>query len=318
MKKALLVVLGTFFAVAAAQAQGWPTRPVRLLVPFPPGGSTDLTARVVADKLSRSLGQQFLVENRAGASGAIGTAEVARAAADGYTILFAADPVETLPLVMKDLQFDLQRDFVPVTQVTTQPLALAVHPSLGVSNVRELVALAKKSPGKLSFVHSGIGTGQHFTGELFKKAAGIDIQHVPYKGGGPAVQDFVAGQVPVAMLGSTPLIPHHKAGRIKIIAFTSKERFPTLPDVPTLHELGYAIDTGQWLGLLAPRGTPAAVVERLYRETKKALELDDVKSRLLQAALLPVGSTPAQFAALIRTDIEKWTKLAGELGIKPQ
>jgi tripartite-type tricarboxylate transporter receptor subunit TctC len=219
---------------------------------------------------------------------------------------------------MKDLQFDLQRDFVPVTQVTTQPLALAVHPSLGVNNVPELVAVAKKEPGKLSFAHSGIGTGQHFTGELFKKLAGIDIQHVPYKGGGPAVKDFIAGQVKVAVLGSTPVIPHHRAGRIKIIAFSSKDRFPTLPDVPTLHELGYAIDTGQWLGLLAPRGTPAGVVERLYRETKKALELDDVKERLLQAALLPVGSTPSEFAALIRSDVDKWTKLAGELGIKPQ
>jgi tripartite-type tricarboxylate transporter receptor subunit TctC len=318
MKKGLLVVLGMFCAVALAQAQSWPTRPVKLLVPFPPGGSTDLAARLVADKLSRSLGQQFVVENRAGASGAIGTAEVARGAADGYTILFAADPVETLPLVMKDLQFDLQRDFVPVTQVTTQPLALAVHPSLGVGSVQELVALAKKEPGKLSFAHSGIGTGQHFTGELFKKLAGIDIQHVPYKGGGPAVKDFIAGQVKVAVLGSTPVIPHHKAGRIKIIAFSSKDRFPTLPDVPTLHELGYAIDTGQWLGLLAPRGTRADLVERLYRETKKALALDDVKERLLQAALLPVGSSPSEFAALIRTDVEKWTRLAGELGIEPQ
>jgi tripartite-type tricarboxylate transporter receptor subunit TctC len=318
MKKALLVVLGMFCAVALAHAQSWPARPVKLLVPFPPGGSTDLTARVVADKLTRALGQQFVVENRAGASGAIGTAEVARGTADGYTILFAADPVETLPLVMKDLQFDLQRDFVPVTQVTTQPLALAVHPSLGVNNVPELVAVAKKEPGKLSFAHSGIGTGQHFTGELFKKLAGIDIQHVPYKGGGPAVKDFIAGQVKVAVLGSTPVIPHDRAGRIKIIAFSSKDRFPTLPDVPTLHELGYAIDTGQWLGLLAPRGTPAGVVERLYRETKKALELDDVKERLLQAALLPVGSTPSEFAALIRSDVEKWTQLAGELGIRPQ
>lgn len=323
MKKSRLFQQALLFLVAlavvsTAQAQAWPARPVRFVVPFPPGGSTDLTARVVADKLSRALGQQFVVDNRAGASGAIGTAEVARAAADGYTILFAADPVETLPLVMKDLQFDLQRDFVPVTQVTTQPLAVAVHPSLGVGTVQELVALAKKSPGKLSFAHSGIGTGQHFTGELFRKLAGVDIQHVPYKGGGPAVKDFVAGQVRVAVLGSTPLIPHHKAGRIKIVAFTSKERFPTLPDVPTLYEAGYPIDTGQWLGLLSPRGTRPEVVERLYRETKKALELEDVKSRLLQAALLPVGSTPAEFASLIRADIEKWTQLASELGIKPQ
>ncbi|HEX4928518.1 MAG TPA: tripartite tricarboxylate transporter substrate-binding protein, partial [Burkholderiales bacterium] len=165
LKDILLLVLG-LCVVCAAHAQSWPARPVHFLVPFPPGGSTDLAARLVADKLSRALGQQFVVENRAGASGAIGTAEVARAAPDGYTILFAADPVETLPLVMKDLQFDLQRDFVPVTQVTTQPLAVAVHPSLGVGTLQEFVALAKQNPGKFSFAHSGIGTGQHFTGEL--------------------------------------------------------------------------------------------------------------------------------------------------------
>ena len=318
MKKSLLVVLGMFCAVALAQAQGWPARPVKFVVPFPPGGSTDLAARLVADRLSRTLGQQFVVDNRAGASGAIGTAEVARGAHDGYTILFAADTVETLPLVMKDPQFDLQRDFTPVTQVTTQPIALAVHPSLGVKTVQEFVALAKANPGKFSFAHSGLGTGQHLSGELFKRLAGIDMQQVPYKGGGPAVRDFVGGQIPVAVLGSTPLIPHHKAGRIRILAFTSKARFPTLPDIPTLQEAGYAIDTGQWLGLLAPRGTSPAIVERLYTETKKVLQLEDVRARLLDAVLQPVGNTPKEFAELIHRDIETWTKLAAEVGVKPQ
>jgi tripartite-type tricarboxylate transporter receptor subunit TctC len=188
-----------------------------------------------------------------------------------------------------------------------------------VSSVQELIAHAKANPGKLSFAHSGTGSGQHMSGELLKKMAGIDIVHIPYKGGGPAVQDLVGGQVPVAVLGSTPLIPHHRSGRIRILAFTSKERFPTLPEIPTLHESGFpGFDTGQWLGLLVPRGTSAEVVERLYAETRKVLALEEVKARLLQAALLPVGSSPKEFEALIRADLERWSKLAAELGLKPQ
>ncbi|HEU4353947.1 MAG TPA: tripartite tricarboxylate transporter substrate binding protein [Burkholderiales bacterium] len=316
--KALLLALALGLA-AAVQAQSWPAKPVRLIVPFPPGGATDVAARSVSDRLSQALGQQFLVENRAGGAGAIGTHEVARAAPDGYTILFAADPVVTLHLVVKNVPYEVLRDFVPVTQVTTQPIAVAAHASLPVANVQELIAHAKANPGKLSFAHSGTGSGQHMSGELLKKMAGIDMVHVPYKGGGPAVQDLVGGQVPVAVLGSTPLIPHHRAGRIKILAFTSKERFPTMPEIPTLHESGFpGFDTGQWLGLLVPRGTSTEVVERLYAETKKVLALEDVKARLLQAALLPVGSSPKEFEALIRADLERWSKLAGELGLKPQ
>jgi tripartite-type tricarboxylate transporter receptor subunit TctC len=292
---------------------------VRFIVPFPPGGSTDVAARTLADKLSRAFAQQVVVENRAGGGGSIGTTEVARAAPDGYTILFAADPVVTLNLVVKNLPFDMQRDFAAVTQATTQPIAVAVHPSLGANSVQELIAYGRANPGKLSFAHSGTGSGQHLSGELLKKMAGIDMVHVPYKGGGPAVQDLVGGQVPVGVLGSTPLIPHHKSGRIKIIAFTSKERFPPMPEIPTLHESGLTgFDTTQWLGLLAPRGTPADIIDRLYRETSTALALEDVKARLAQAALQPVGNTPSQFDAVIRGDIGRWSKLAHELGIKPQ
>ena len=312
------------FAVLAAialnaHAQGWPSKPVRFIVPFPPGGATDVAARSVADKLSKALNQQVVVDNRAGASGAIGTAEVARAEPDGHTILFAADPVVTLHLAMKNVQFDMQRDFVAITQVTTQPLALAVHTSVPASPVQEFVALVRANPGKYSFAHSGIGSGQHLSGELLKKMAGIDMQHVPYKGGAPAVQDLVAGQVPAAVLGSTPVTPHHKSGRIKILAFTSKERLATMPEIPTLHESGFpGFDTGQWLGLLAPRGTSAEVVNRLYVETKKALALEDVKQRLAQASLLPVGSTPKEFEALIRADLERWTALAKSINLEPQ
>lgn len=315
MRKLLLAVL---LAAGAAQAQSWPAKPVRFVVPYPPGGSTDLTARTVADRLTRSLGQQVVVENRSGAAGAIGTTEVARAQPDGHTILFAADTVITLHLVAK-VQFDVQRDFVPITMATIQPIAVAVHPSLGVGSVRELIAYGKANPGKLSFAHSGTGTGQHFSGELIKKMTGIDMVHIPYKGGGPAVQDLVGGQVPLAVMGSTPLIPHHKAGRIKILAFTTKERFPSMPDIPTLHESGLAgFDTSQWLGLLAPKGTPASVVARLHTEAAKVLAMPDVRERLAGAALQAVGNSPGEFQAQIDADIERWTKLANELGIKPQ
>ena len=315
----ILLFIAALVIAANAHAQAWPARTVRFIVPFPPGGSTDVAARTVADKLSRSLGQQVLVDNRGGGGGAIGTVEAARAAPDGYTLLFVADPVITLHLVVKNVQFDVQRDFAAVTQVTTQPIAVAVHASLPVKSVRELIAYAKANPGKLSFAHSGTGSGQHMSGELLKKMAGIDMVHVPYKGGGPAVQDLVAGQVPVGVLGSTPLIPHHKAGRIRIIAFTSKERFAPMPEIPTLHESGLSgFDTTQWLGILAPKGTPAEIISRVHGETAKTLALQDVKERLAQAALQAVGSTPKEFEALIRADLERWTAIAKELKLEPQ
>ncbi len=213
----------------------------------------------------------------------------------------------------------MQRDFSAITQVTTQPIAVAVHASLPVKSVQELIAYAKANPGKLSFAHSGTGSGQHMSGELFKKMAGIEMVHVPYKGGGPAVQDLIGGQVPVGVLGSTPLIRHHRAGRIRIIAFTSKDRFPPMPEIPTLHESGLTgFDTTQWLGILAPKGTPSEVVARTHTESARALALADVKERLAQAALQPVGSSPQEFEALIRADLERWTAIAKELKLEPQ
>ena len=315
---------GVVFALLATlalhvQAQAWPAKTVRLVVPYPPGGSTDVAARPVAERLSSAFGQPFVIDNRAGASGAIGAAEVARAQPDGYTILFAADPVTTLHLVMKNVQFDVQRDFVAITQVTTQPLAVAVHSSVPANTIQEFIALARANPGKYSFAHSGIGTGQHFAGDLLKKMAGIDMAHVPYKGGGPAVQDLVAGQIPVGVLGSTPVTPHHRSGRVRILAFTSKDRLPTMPEIPTLHESGFpGFDTTQWTGLLAPRGTSADIVNRLNAETRKALALDDVRKHLAQASLVPVGNSPKEFDALIRSDVERWTALAKSLGLEPQ
>jgi tripartite-type tricarboxylate transporter receptor subunit TctC len=317
MLRALLLVL--FLCPGFAQAQGWPAKPVRFIVPFPPGGSTDVAARALADKLSTGLGQQAVVDNRGGAGGAVGTGEAARAAPDGYTILFAANAVSLLHLAVKNLPYDMLRDFVPITQVTTQPNAVAVGAGLPVTDIRQLVAHAKANPGKLSYAHPGAGSGQHLSGELLKKMAGIDMLGVPYKGGGQAITDLLGGQVQLAVLGSTPLMPHHKSGKIRILAFTSKERFAAMPEIPTLHESGFpGFEATQWLGLLAPRGTSAEVVNRLHAETVKALAFPEVKERLLKAALQPVGGTPEQFGALIRGEIESFGRLARELGILPQ
>ena len=317
----ILRVVATFLVLwpALAAAQGWPAKPVRLLVPFPPGGSTDVAARTLAEKFTRAFGQQFIVDNRGGAGGVIGTAEVARAAPDGHTILFAANQVSTMFLAVKNIQYDMLRDFAPISQATTQPNAFAVHASLPARSVRELVALARARPGELTWAHPGPGSGQHMTGELLKKMAKIDMTGVPYKGGGQAIVDLVGGQVPVCVLGSTPLIPHHKSGRIRIIAFTSLERFPLMPEIPTVNESGYeGFDSTQWLGLLAPRATSPEIVQRMHAETAKALALPDVKERLATAALQPVGNTPQQFATVIRSEIERWEKLAKELGLQPQ
>ena len=304
---------------ALAMAQAWPSRTVRMIVPFPPGGSTDVAARVIADKLAAAIGQSVIVENRGGAGGALGTTDVARADPDGYTILLAANQVSTMHLVMKDIKYNLLRDFAPITQVSTQPNALAVNTASGIADLKDLVSRAKADPGKLFYGHPGPGSGQQMTAELLWRAAGIQVTGVPYKGGGQAVTDLIANHVPIALLGITPLIPYHKAGRIRIIAVTSKERFPLLPDIPTLDESGYrGVDSIQWLGFLAPRGTDPAIVQRLQRETAKILAEPEVRDRFAQAGLIPVGNTPAQFAEVIKTEDERWTRVAHDLGIEPQ
>jgi tripartite-type tricarboxylate transporter receptor subunit TctC len=315
--RSLLVLLVLISGLA--QAQSWPARPVRFIVPFPPGGSTDVAARALADKLSAGLGQQAVVENRGGAGGALGAGEVARAAPDGYTVLFAANAVSILHLAVKNLPYDTLRDFAAVTQVTTQPNTFAVHPSVPVSSIKELVAYAKANPGKLSYGHSGAGGSQHLTGELLKKMAGIDMVGIPYKGGGQLITDLVGGQIQVGIAGTTPFIPHHRAGRIKILALTSLERFPPLPEFPTVVEGGYpGFESTQWLGLLVPRGTSQEAIRRLHAETVKALKLPDVTERLVKAGLQPVGNAPEEFTHVIRTEIEQFGKLAKELGVEPQ
>jgi tripartite-type tricarboxylate transporter receptor subunit TctC len=311
----ILLSLVLVLAAQAASAQ-WPARPLRMIVPFPPGGSTDIATRPVADRLSQVFGQSVVVENRAGAGGNIGTELVAKSAPDGYTVLIATDAITSNPHTYKGLGYQTMRDFVPVVQLTRQPIVLAVHPSLGVNTTAELVALARQKPG-MGFAHSGAGSQQHMVGEWFAKLAGIQLTQIPYKGGGQAITDLVAGQVPLGSLGSSPLIPHYKAGKLKLIAQSMRTRSTALPDVPTYEEAGYkGLVIEQWLGVLVPTGTPAEVVTRLNVEINKALADPVLRERYSLAALEPMGGTAEQFARLIRDDYEKYGRLVKDLNIR--
>jgi len=303
------------FAAAGAHAQAWPAKPVRIVVAFSPGGSTDLVVRAMSDRLSQELGQPVVVENRAGANGNVAAEYVVKQPADGYVVLATADALASSAHVYK-LAFDPMKDFAPVIQLTRQPIVLAVHPSTGVSTLAELIALAKTKPG-MGYATSGAGSGQHMVGEWLAKLAGIQLTHIPYKGGGQAIVDLVGGQVQIGSLGSSPVIPHYKAGKLNILAQTTAARAPSLPEVPTYEQAGLnGLVLDQWLGLLVPAGTPAEVVKRLNAEVDKALALPAMRQRFAQAALEGVGGSPEQFARLYRDDFEKYGRLVKELSIK--
>jgi len=298
----------------AAHANDWPTRPVHIIVPYPPGGSTDVAARLIADSLARSLGQQVVVENKTGAGGIIGTQTAAQSAPDGHTVLIAPDFVTSAPHIFK-LDFDPMKALVPVIQISRQPVVLAVHPSLGVNNLSEFIALAKKQP-EMNFGTSGIGSQQQIVAEWFAKLGGIKLTHVPYRGGAQAITDLVAGHIKVASLGSTPLIPHYKAGAVRILAQSTAERSPSLPDVPTYEEAGIkGLVLDQWLGVFVPAGTPPDIVALLAKETDRALQEKAVRDALLKSAQEPVGGTTDQFVKLVRSDYDKYARLVKELRI---
>ena len=301
---------------SAVHAQGWPAKAIHWIVPYPPGGSTDIAARPLAERVGQALGgYSGIVENRAGAAGNIGFDAAAKSAPDGYTLLVAPDSIASNPHLFK-VSWDPFRDFVPVIQLTRQPVVLAVHPSLGVSNVAELVAAAKRKPG-LGFATSGAGSQQHMAAEWFAKLAGIKLTHVPYKGGGQAITDLVGGQVQIGSLGSSPLIPHYKAGKLKLIAQSTATRAPSLPEVPTYVESGYkGLVIEQWLGVFVPAGTPAEIVARLNAEIGKALAEAAIRERFAKAAMEPVGGSAADMARLLRGDYDKYGRLIKDLNIK--
>jgi tripartite-type tricarboxylate transporter receptor subunit TctC len=298
-----------------AMAQDWPSRgPIHFIVPYSPGGSTDVGARVIAENLSRALGQQIVVENKSGASGNIGFEAGAKSAPDGYTVLIAPDQVTSAPHVFK-VNFDPLKDLVAVVQLSRQPVVLAAHPKLGVNSLAELIALVKQQPG-LSYATSGVGSQQHMTAAWFAKLADIKLEHVPYRGGGQAINDLIAGHITLASLGSTPLIPHYKAGKLKLLAQSTAQRSPSLPDVPTYQQAGINLQLDQWLGVFVPAGTPAAVTARLNAEINKALATPAVRDVFIQSAQEPIGGSAEQFSQLVRNDFARYEKLTKELNIK--
>ncbi len=297
-----------------ALAQAWPSKPVRIVIAFAPGGATDVAVRSIADPVSQAIGQPVVIENRPGASGSVAAEAVIRAGADGYTFLASADSLASTPHLFK-LNFDPLKDLAPVVQLTLQPVVLAVHPSLGVGNLKELIEALKKAPNT-SYATSGAGTQQHFTAEWFAKTVGVTLNHVPYKGGGQAITDLVGGQVKVGSLGSTPVIPHHKAGKLKILAQSNARRAPSLPDVPTYREQGVDLEMDQWLAVFAPAGTPREAVMRMNAEIVKALAMPAIRDRYATAALEPVGGSPEQLGAVLKRDYEKFGRLTKELRLR--
>lgn len=304
-----------------ATAQSYPSKPVRIVVPFPPGGATDVLGRLIADKLGGRVGQQVMIENKPGAGGSLGAVVAAQSPADGHVLFIGSDPGFTsAPPMSKDAGYDPIRDFAPVTMLASQSFLLNLHPSFPVTTVPEFVAYAKARPGQLSYASPGVGSPHHLGMELFKLTAGIDIVHVAYRGGAPATQDVVAGQVPI-MFGSYVIAgPHLQTGKLKAIGATGAKRVVQAPEIPTIAEQGYpGFDMTTWFGLFAPAGTPNAAIARIAEETHAVLALADVRERFLTVGLdLAPVMTPAEFAARVKTDVAKWAKVVKEANIRAE
>jgi tripartite-type tricarboxylate transporter receptor subunit TctC len=310
---ALSILLAT--AAASAFAQSYPSRPIRIVVPLSPGGFADVPTRLIAPKLSAALGQQVFVDNRPGAGGSIGTDYVAKSQADGYTLLVAATPHVIAPSLYKKLPYDALADFAPIMQFAAGPYVLVVNPKLPAATVRELVAAAKAAPGRIDFASSGNGSAQHLVGALFNSAAGIELNHVPYKGSGPAMQDLLSGQVSVSFAGTPNVMPHVRSGKLRALGVTTAKRSPDLPDVPTIAEAGVpGYEATLWLGLAAPAGTPAEIVQRLHAETAKVLQDAEVQQGFRAAGVESSVLGPAEFGAFMRAEHDKWGKVVRETG----
>ena len=307
-------------AVLAAPAlgQAYPTKPIRIVAPSTPGDAPDVIARLVADKLSVALGQQVVVENRPGAGGVVGSESVAKSAPDGYTLIMGnAGSHGINAAVYSKLPYDIQRDFAPVSQVAIAPNVMVINPSLPVNSVTEFIAYAKSQPGKLSYASGGNGSSAHMSMELFKSMAGIDVQHIPYKGSTPALTDLIGGQVAVFIGNMPPTVPHIKAGKLRALAVTTKTRSALMPELPTIADSGLpGYETVAWFGVLAPAGTPPEIVGKLSMEIGKIARSPEMRERLVAMGAEPVGGTPEEFKAVIDRDIAKWKPLAQKVGIK--
>jgi tripartite-type tricarboxylate transporter receptor subunit TctC len=313
----VLIVVGAALFCFSATAQEWPTKPIRFIVPYPPGGGTDVIARIVQQRMSEGLGQQILIENRGGAGGAVGTAEAAKSAPDGYTFLFTLSSHTINPLLYK-LNFDIERDFTAVSMIVSVPQLIAANPNAPIKTMAELVAAAKAQPGKLSFASVGNGTPSHIAGELLKLKTGIEILHVPYKGGGPAVTDTIGGQVPLLFVTAPAAMSHVRAGKLRALAVTTLKRSPGAPEIPTVAEAlnipDYEVDS--WYAMFAPAKTPSAIVARMQKEIARVVQLDDVKQKLIEQGGDPVGGTPEQLDRVVKAELKKWAEVIQKAKIK--
>jgi tripartite-type tricarboxylate transporter receptor subunit TctC len=320
LRSAALVAtaLTAVWVAPAVHGQAWPSRTVRVVVPFPPGGGLDFFARVLAVKLQENIGQQIVVDNRSGGGGMIGADVVSKAVPDGYTVLFSSAAEITINQhLYSKMSYDPVRDLAPVSYAAHAALLFATHPSIPAKSVKDLVALAHARPGQLSYASAGTGGVQHLAGELFRSAAKIDIVHIPYKGAGPAVIDMVGGQVPMGFTALPSSLPHARAGRLRALAVTSGKRSESAPELPTFVELGYpAIDIVSWYGVLVPARTPREVITKLSAEVVRSVQSADVKAKLLQQGVESVGTTPEQFAQFIQSEIARYGKVVRDSGAK--
>ncbi len=314
-----LSYISALLMTSGAIAQQYPTKPIRLIVPFAPGGGTDITARAIAMKLTEALGQTVVVDNRAGANGTIGADIAAKAPPDGYTLSMISSSHSVNPSIMKKLPYDLVTDLAPVTQATSQPYALVLHPSVAAKSVKELIALVKAKPNSLNYGSSGTGGLSHLSGALLCSMTGITMTHIPYKGGSPALTDLVGGQIQLLFSTILQAQSQLKGGRVRALAVTTAKRSAGAPDLPTMHEAGVTgYEVAGWYGMVAPLKTPAAIVARLNTETVKALRGPDIKDKLAADGSEPVGSTSEAFGLHIKTEVAKWNKLVKEASIRAE
>ena len=316
----LLVFIALAGSTVLAGAQTtYPTRPVRLIVPSSPGGGTDISARILAPQLTQFLGQQVIVENRPGAGTMIGAEAVARAAPDGYTLLMGISTLAINPAMYKKVTYDALKDFAPISQAVSLSNVLVIHPSLPARNVKEFVAFVKARPGQINFASAGVGTSPHLSMELLLVLAKLNMVHVPYKGSGPGVSDLIAGHVPAMMPNMLSAQPHIKTGRLRALGVTGTKRAPGAEDIPTIAEAGVpGYEAVQWYGVLAPAATPRDIITKLHTGVVRALQNPDVRQRLLNDGAEPVGSSPEEFAAYLRSETTKWAQVIKAAGIKPE
>jgi tripartite-type tricarboxylate transporter receptor subunit TctC len=317
MRLVVLLLLTLGHVLTAVAQEAYPSRPVRFILPFPPGGGTDILGRIIAERLSARLGQPVVIENRGGAGGNVGAEAAARAAPDGYTIVLAAPSLAISPSLYTKLNYDPVKDFAPVSLVATVPNVMITHPSVAAQTLQDFIALARSNPGAMNFGSGGSGTSNHLAGELFNIVTGARLVHVPYKGVNLAMNDVLSGQIHLVVIGIPAAAPHIKAGRLRALALIAPQRAPALPEVPTVAEAGLAdFEVTTWYGVLAPAGTPRSIVLRLNAELLRIMHAPETKERLAGMATDPLTSTPEEFAAYLRQEIAKWGDVVRRAGLK--